>query len=183
MSVPDQNEQDHPTIDYKWLHTMTLPRELKLVGDKVWQIPVDELSELRAEEAVEYAVSLEKESKELEGVRGKALELQLDGIHIEGGWIDLTISDGARLLYHPGDKVFTLERKSYVDGAIEKRQCTLNELNSMQIFIDTSSVEIFINGGEETFTSRFYPSPNLDRITFSASKKAEFRLKKWSLGK
>ncbi|MGR3765509.1 glycoside hydrolase family 32 protein [Rossellomorea sp. NS-SX7] len=181
MSVPDQNEQNHPTIEYKWLHTMTLPRELKVVGDKVWQIPVGELTALRAEGVVEHRVTLMRENKELEGVRGKTVELQLDDIRIENGWLDLTISDGARLLYHQSDKVFTFERKSYVDGTVEKRQCTLNELKSMQIFIDTSSIEIFINGGEETFTSRFYPSPNLDRISFSASKKAEFRLKKWSL--
>ena len=36
MSVPDQNEQDHPTILHQWLHNMTIPRGVKLVGGKVW---------------------------------------------------------------------------------------------------------------------------------------------------
>jgi beta-fructofuranosidase len=51
------------------------------------------------------------------------------------------------------------------------------------VFIDTSSLEIFINGGEETFTARFYPAPNDETIRFGTSKKSSFKLKKWELAK
>ena len=36
----------------------------------------------------------------------------------------------------------------------------VNKLNNLRVFCDTSSLEIFVNGGEEVFTSRFYPTKN-----------------------
>ena len=183
MSVPEQDEQDHPTIDYKWLHCMTIPRELKLIGEKVYQVPLPEYEQLRTGKVLTYDVELEKESIELEGIEGKAIELQLDNLSLTAGWMDLSIGDGGRVIYSTEQKVLTLERKSYVDGTIEKRQCFLDELKSLRIFIDTSSIELFVNGGQETFTARLYPSPNRSVVRFSASKKASFSLRKWDLNK
>lgn len=181
MSVPDQNEQDHPTIAYKWIHNMTLPRELKLVDERIYQVPVKELENLRDGEAVTYSLKLTKESKELDGVSGKAIELILEDIQVLEGWMEISISDSGRVIYSSDQRMFTFERKSYVDGTIEKRQCMLDHLNSLRIFIDTSSLEIFINDGQETFTSRFFPNPMNDRISFSASKEVCFTLNKWNL--
>ena len=39
----------------------------------------------------------------------------------------------------------------------DKRAVYLKELKNIRMFVDTSSIEIFINDGEEVFTSRFYP--------------------------
>ena len=38
-----------------------------------------------------------------------------------------------------------------------KRSIQLSELRQIQLFMDTSSMEVFINNGEYTFTSRLYP--------------------------
>ncbi|EDL63140.1 glycoside hydrolase family 32 protein [Bacillus sp. SG-1] len=181
MSVPDQDEQDHPTIDHKWLHCMTIPRELKLVDGKVHQLPLEEQKQLRDGEAVEYSAELQKESRQYEGVEGKALELEIKDVAVSGGWLDISFADGCRVVYNPEQEIFTLERKSYVDGLIEKRQCRLKELKSMRIFLDTSSIEIFLNDGEECFTSRIYPSLNDESITFSASGHGSFNICKWNL--
>ncbi|RBP05309.1 sucrose-6-phosphate hydrolase [Rossellomorea aquimaris] len=181
MSVPDQNEQDHPTIEHKWLHTMTLPRELKLVNGKVRQVPLEELRHLRAGGAIEHKVELDKESRELTGVNGKAFELEIGDLSLSEGWFDLSIGDGVRLVYSTGEQVATLERKSYVNGVVEKRQCKVENLKSLRLFVDTSSIEVFINEGEETFTARFYPSPNNDTVRFGASNQAGFTIRKWDL--
>ncbi|MGG1630141.1 glycoside hydrolase family 32 protein [Rossellomorea sp. NRS-1567] len=181
MSVPDQNEQDHPTIEHKWLHTMTLPRELKLVNGKVIQVPLEELRNLRAGEAIEHKVVLDKESRELNGVNGKAFELEIGDLSLSEGWFDLSIGDGGRLVYSAGEQLVTLERKSYVNGVVEKRQCKVVNLNSLRVFVDTSAIEVFINEGEETFTARFYPSPNNDTVHFGASNQARFTIRKWDL--
>ncbi|PMC38110.1 sucrose-6-phosphate hydrolase [Bacillus sp. UMB0899] len=181
MSVPDQNEQDHPTIEYKWIHNMTLPRELKLVDGKVHQVPVDELKQLRSEDVVSHSLKLTNESKELEGIRGKSVELYIQDIDISEGWLEISISDGGRIVYSVDEKVITFERKSFVNGTTEKRQCSLSELSNLHIYIDTSSVEMFINDGQETFTSRIFPTPMNDTITFGASKDASFTIMKWDL--
>ncbi|KGA95737.1 sucrase-6-phosphate hydrolase [Alkalihalobacillus alcalophilus ATCC 27647 = CGMCC 1.3604] len=180
MSVPDQDEQAHPTIAYRWLHNMTLPRELKLIGGEIWQLPVLELEQLRIGAAIIHNVQLDEEHVELAEVNGKALELLIDDITVTDGWWELTIGGAVRLLYSKG--VFTLERKSYVDGAFEKRQCEVEQLSSLHIFIDTSSIEIFVNGGRKTLTARFYPLTNDDSIRFGTNGFATFLVHKWRLG-
>ncbi|QFK72018.1 hypothetical protein F7984_12650 [Pradoshia sp. D12] len=62
---------------------------------------------------------------------------------------------------------------------IESRTCKLDSLKTMQIFIDTSSLEIFINEGEETFTARYFPKLKEKEILFS--REGRFDLMKWDL--
>ena len=38
------------------------------------------------------------------------------------------------------------------------RSVSLDKLNNFRVLCDTSSLEIFINNGEEVFTTRFYPT-------------------------
>lgn len=183
MSVPEQNEQDHPTTDYKWLHNMTLPRELTLNNGKVYQQPVRELEALREGEAVEYTAELNNETVAFNGVLGKAVELLIEDIEVSEGWFEISIRGNARLVYSANEKILTLERKSYTNGIVEKRQCKLALLSSLRLFLDTSSAEVFVNEGEETFTARFYPDPENKEMSFGASQKTNFKIKKWNLQK
>ncbi|MYL69354.1 sucrose-6-phosphate hydrolase [Halobacillus litoralis] len=183
MSVPDQDEQEHPTIKHQWLHNMTLPREMKLVDGRVYQTPVAELEELRNGGVVKREVQIHQETLEVDGVKGKAVELKLEDIDVSEGWFALEAGGAARLVYSREQRIFTLERESYVNGVVEKRQTEVADLKDMHVFIDTSSVEVFVNGGAQVFTARFYPAPNNDRIQFTASGKTSLNLKKWDLGK
>jgi len=63
----------------------------------------------------------------------------------------------------------------------EVRQCAWNEDHiKLHLFVDTSSVEIFVNDGEEVFTSRIFPHPESDEIHFFADKgEALFQAVKW----
>ncbi len=183
MSVPDQNEQSHPTIKHQWLHNMTVPRELKLTGDKLFQLPVKELEDLRVGEAIQHQLELKSQSYRLEGINGKSVELLVEDIVVSKGWFDITIGGAAQVVYSSEQHIFTLERQSYVNGVVEKRQCQLERLYKLCIFIDTSSIEVFINEGEEVFTSRFYPSTDNHSIQFRASEKCHFTVTKWELAK
>jgi beta-fructofuranosidase len=181
MSVPDQNEQEHPTIEHKWLHTMTIPRELKCVDGKVRQMPLEEMQDLRVGTGIGQRVELNKETRELDGVKGKAFELEVSDLSITEGWFDFTVGDGIRFVYSSGEQTVTLERKSFVNGVVEKRQCSVKTLHSLRVFVDTSSIEVFVNEGEETFTARFYPSPSNDTVRFETSHQAVFTIRKWDL--
>ncbi|MRX71204.1 sucrose-6-phosphate hydrolase [Bacillus lacus] len=180
MSVPDQDEQEHPTIKHKWLHNMTIPRELKMIDSKVYQLPVEELKLLRTGDASVQQVKLTEKDVKISGVSGKSVELLLENVETEG-WFDICFGGAARLVYSPEQKLLTLERESYVSGITENRQCKVDNLSSLHVYLDTSSVEIFVNGGEHTFTARFYPHPDNDTIYFGAETSAEFRLLKWNL--
>lgn len=52
------------------------------------------------------------------------------------------------------------------------------EVHSLRIFIDQSSVEIFINDGEGVMSSRYFPA-NPAQLTFTGSKPGAFCY--WSL--
>lgn len=63
----------------------------------------------------------------------------------------------------------------------EIRQCSWDKDHiKLHLFVDTSSVEIFVNDGEEVFTSRIFPHPESDEIRFFADKgEALFQAVKW----
>jgi len=183
MSVPDQFEHAHPTVPYRWLHNMTIPRELKVVEGKLWQMPVKELESLRVGNAIEQEVVLKQGDIHLEGNDEKAFELVIEDIAVSDGWFSISIGANARIVYSKKQGVITLERQSYVDGVTEKRQCELTELSRLHIFVDTSSIEVFVNGGKETFTARFYPAPNQNSILIGASGESKCKTKIWSLAK
>ncbi|MBN8236341.1 sucrose-6-phosphate hydrolase [Halobacillus kuroshimensis] len=181
MSVPDQNEQDHPTIAHKWLHNMTLPRELTWQDGQMHQQPVQELEALRQGDAVDHQVRLNKESRTLDGVDGKAVELMMSDIDIQQGWFGVSFGSNARILYSKEQQVLTLERQSYVDGTVEKRQVEVPQLKSLRVYVDTSSIEVFANEGTHVMTARFYPAPNDESICFESSDETSFHICKWEL--
>ena len=65
----------------------------------------------------------------------------------------MTLREGISLSYE--DQVLTLDLGEYGAGRT-KRQVRLESLEQLQIFADTSSLEIFVNHGEEVFTTRIY---------------------------
>ncbi len=44
MGVPEQGEEYHPTIENKWIHQLTIPRELHLENDRLIQRPCQNLN-------------------------------------------------------------------------------------------------------------------------------------------
>ncbi|MBM7095509.1 sucrose-6-phosphate hydrolase [Bacillus sp. H-16] len=181
MGVPDQQEDQHPTVDNGWIHCLTIPRELRLQGDRLIQVPVEELKDMRAGEVEHTAANLQAGSQMLEDVSGDVAELELTDFSDLPSFFEVELRGTARLIYDREGKVLTLERKNFADRLTEKRQCHLEELRSIRIFMDTSSLEIFVNGGEEVFTLRYFPSPQARDITFTSSEKAVVTVKKWGL--
>jgi beta-fructofuranosidase len=53
---------------------------------------------------------------------------------------------------------------------------------SLQIFLDKSSVEVFIQNGKKTMTALVYPLDGSDQISiFAKEGKARFKMNKWDL--
>lgn len=181
MGVPDQDEDQHPTIAYRWVHALTLPRELVLIGDKLYQRPIEQLQLLRSDEVHHPNVFLQKEVRQFDGVKGKTVELLLKQIDGKGVF-SIHIQNNVSFSYDFEQKVATLERESFArNGMKEKRQCLLSQLHTIHMFIDTSSIEIFLNDGEEVFTARFFTKEENEHISFQTNAEASFHLSKWKL--
>ena len=60
------------------------------------------------------------------------------------------------LTYKKAEGLFTLAFDGCGYGR-DKRSVKIDVLRNLRLFVDTSSVEVFLNDGEEVFSSRFYP--------------------------
>ena len=75
----------------------------------------------------------------------------------------------------------TFSGKSVGEDYGTVRKCFIDSTKiKFHLFVDTSSVEIFINNGEEVFTSRIFPDPESKEIRFFAKGgSASLHLSKW----
>lgn len=189
IGLPEKEE--HPTVEKGWIHTLTLPRVLELVGNKIYQKPIEELKTLR-KNPVDYSeIIIKDEEIQLDNVNGDVLELEVE-FEIQNGMefgIKLRCSeDGAEetvLSYNKETGKFQFDRSKSSKGYKGIRRCTLEKKDVLKIhlFMDTSSLEVFLNNGEEVFTGRIYPGENSKNIKFF-TKGGSIKLKtvkKWDL--
>lgn len=160
IGLPDNH---YPTEEEDWEGSMTLPRELHIKNGKLVQTPLSEIEQLREAEI------------KAEGVLPKACELLVTP---PAGDFDLNLftkadgTGGFRIHYNPDTKTVTVDRtglnKRFNQKVFEVLDMPLEtELRSLRIFIDHSSVEIFVNDGEEVFTSHCYPEDTEHHYTTS----------------
>ena len=134
-----------------WAGALTLPRELVIRHGKIYQLPIKELKSLR--EACEFSGTLEAHSK-YELARTSEFEMAIKGV--TSGKL-LTLSDGDNQLDLTVDlsgQRLILNR-STTDGE-RVAHLDLTDEMTLQVYIDKSSVEIFVNEGSVTFTERIY---------------------------
>lgn len=186
MGLP---EIDLPTDKNGWAHCLTLPRELSVRNGKLIQRPVQELQALRRQETEVKGV-LKNTKNMYEEFKGVSYEMVCEfenndavefGIEFRAGDDEKTV-----IKYDTVEKKVILDRSSSGETVGEAygtiRKCFVNTKKiKFHLFVDTSSVEIFINDGEEVFTSRIFPRENRNEIRFFAlSGSTTFQAKKWS---
>ncbi|MFG6147209.1 glycoside hydrolase family 32 protein [Halobacillus sp. B23F22_1] len=182
MGVPDQNEQSHPTVSRKWIHALTIPRVLEWNGSQILQQPVSELAEMREAVLLHSEITITNDQKAVRGVEGKPVELRIEFEEVEDQFA-LEIFHYVSFSYKKSDGVLTLSRPHFEDKSqTEFRRTVLQEdLKELHLFIDHSSIEIFVNGGKEVFTSRIFPQTEDDDILFTSLGTSTFSIEKWKL--
>ncbi|WP_394233707.1 sucrose-6-phosphate hydrolase [Niallia oryzisoli] len=178
MGITDETEIFQPTISNHWVHALTIPRVLQLKEGKVYQAPVEELKTLRKDKVEVKIDKLKGTPVHLEA--GQSSELLLELLNIEIGHFQITFRNEACFILDSDKNEVSLQRKNLKTGDLETRTCKISSLSKLQIFMDHSSLEIFINEGEEVFTTRYFPNPKDDTIIIHGD--AEFKLTKWDLG-
>lgn len=170
----------YPTQHNGWAGAMTIPRELKLNDDstKVLSVPVEEMQKLRDTEVCYENVEIRENHKGyLDRISGDSLEIKARIKLTEGtdGRFGLVVraSDSGKektlIYYDVGKQEFIVDRsKSGVEdwnreaGKDYSKSCAKADLIEkcyleMQIFIDRSSIEVFVNHGELVMSNRIYP--------------------------
>ncbi|MFT8362299.1 MAG: sucrose-6-phosphate hydrolase [Sporolactobacillus sp.] len=159
----DMWEADMPEKEDGWAGALTLPRELLLKDDRIYMLPIKEVQSLRIEKLCDETLNVSSHQLVLSDINHLELGLDMsfqdwDGsvfklsLHDQkGNELSLTIDAQTQAL-----TLFRTGRDPYRYGKTEQ-----NNQATLQVFIDTSSVEIFINEGEIVFSERFYHEDNL----------------------
>lgn len=146
-----------PSLKYMWQHALSIPRELWALDNKLYQKPLKELENLR-EEKQEIEANTFKLDKDCFELIFKAQDIKK---------FNFEFSD-MKLNFEKN--IFSLSFGKSGRGR-DKRAVYLEKLDEIRMFVDKSSVELFLNKGEKTFTSRFYRDFNENIFSYLADKK------------
>lgn len=168
IGMPDDQEQCNPTVNDGWQNALTVPREVFLKDEKVMQYPAEELLSLRKEEQI-----LEP-GKTSDKMQYYDIEITM----LEDTDLTLVISDGITLCYSRSDKMFTITflQEQNLGYGRKSRAVYLDECRSVRILADTTCLEVYLNGGEEVFTTRFYTE---DGMSSFRAEKGDMEIKYW----
>ncbi|MFC3418661.1 glycoside hydrolase family 32 protein [Salinicoccus hispanicus] len=176
MGMTDDQEQNQPTIENNWLHALTIPRVLEMRNNQLVQHPIPELEQLRGERRYFSQLELEKDVAFREAIAPSS-EILLEFTRPVENTFELEIRSGLKIIYDR--RSFIVERNTFDGKTSEQRAFSLARLSDMQIFLDGSSVEIFVNGGEVVCSSRYFPQEKDDAIEIRGH--MHFDLSLWKL--
>ena len=176
-----------------WRSAMTLPRELHLVrtasGLELHSLPIRELEQLRGRRVRLGPSIVRGELRLTQNLHSHSGLLELD-LRLDAGAADAVALDFGNAA---GERVtFTIDRKRK-RYALDRSKSGSVDFNahfgdpqfaplrnpststSLRIFVDTASLELFIDDGETVMTAIDFPSIPFDRVTLRADRPIELQ--------
>ena len=185
MGIPDADYDNNATVQYDWIHALTMPRELSLKDGKILQKPLKEMQQLRKNKfhcniaefenwepedcCFELHIDFENDNKpkESEISDGKKSELRQqnrqDTEKYQEAPMTLQLREDVFLSWKDG--LLSLKMGQSGHGRKE-RIAQIDALRNLTIFSDTSAIEIFINDGETVMTTRVYSEHLNQKVQF-----------------
>lgn len=173
--------RDFPTAKDNWVGSFTLPRELRFISGHLYQNPIRELENYRSSPVTAENLTIPADGEiTVGGVNGSKVELKLTldlGTAAEAG-VKLFQGEGQETLvyYDRARSCVVLDRsKSGIpirgkEANTAVRRCSLcvDNVLEMQLFLDVSCVEVFLQGGRHVMTGNVYPDAESTGIAFFA---------------
>lgn len=179
-------EIDYPTDQEEWAHCLSSVKELVIKEKKLYQQPVAEMKQLRVDEAVDF----NQASASFFETNTNQYELKLSFDPLASGiltlFTDKEQNQGLTINFDSHHGKITIDRSQA--GAVfgEEygfvRSFTVEQKPlELQIFVDSSIVEVFINKGEKVATMRVFPQA--DQTGFHLTCDGGYQGKVWQLRK
>lgn len=165
MGVMDPEvEAAVPTVQDGWIHNLTIPRELTYADGQLKQQPVTELKRLR-QGLPKVTIGNSKESFQLATLQS---ELLFNWKNTAGSF-KIQIRKEVSVEYDEGSYLIQVTRTNWLTNKSEIRAVTLEKpLSQMQWFLESSTLELFINNGDEVFSLRYFPEQDANTIDILA---------------
>lgn len=185
MSLPDGRKimiawkemwnRTYPTESDRWIGTYTLPRELHFHDGHLYQTPVTEIKKYRQNKMTHTDITVNNSSVKMTGITGNKIEIvaSIDvGNAKKTGFRLFKSEDDETFVYYDAEEkclVFDRSASGVEIGGFEKdvnirrRDFELDDnILKLQMFLDVSCLEIFINDGRYTMTGNIYGEPEID---------------------
>jgi beta-fructofuranosidase len=171
MGLPDI---EYPTDVEGWAHCLTIPREISIKNNILYQRPVRELKEKRQNEK-KAAMELSDSVENLGTLSGDSFEMicEIEAESAQKAGLKLRVGEEEETLLYLDrvtqkvvlDRTNTGAMFAQKYGTIRQRHYTKDKVR-FHIFMDISSIEVFVNDGEMVFTSRLFPKKESQGIQF-----------------
>ena len=162
----------------------TIPREIRIVNEKITTNPINELQNLR-EHKISQNNQIISSERTFDNIDGEVYEIDttIDMSKAKNFTIKVRTSDTLEtvITYDKENKILKLNRdKSSVNSQVEnitgEREVELGLIDNklkLNIFVDKSSIELFASDGQVAMSSRIFPDKNATGIKFSAEGEAK----------
>ncbi len=182
------------TMESKWYGSMSLPREIFIKNNRLYQWPVRELESYRTDRTNYTDVSVDRTPLSLPQVQGRVLDLELEIMPDGEGWKTFTLefaSDGrlkSTLTFDSRDNLVEISRRysGTRRASIHERKTDLDlsaNKVSVRLVLDRFSAEVFLNGGEKAMTITLETPLTADQIAFSSKGNAKINVTAYKLTK
>ena len=153
----------YPSDKYKWQGMLTIPKVIEIQENKLIQKPHKSIYSLIQKETKDINLS---KSYIKSYINNEEFELKL--FKNKETFISISYKNN----------IFTLDRENtkqteFMKKYGSKRSVEINDFKNIEIFIDNSIIEIFINEGEYVFTSRFFIENKSNEIEMMGDLKIE----------
>jgi beta-fructofuranosidase len=161
MSNMDGEQEKKYSENEKNLHCMTIPRELSIISNTLYQKPITEMYELLGKELL---MKIEDTNIVLYPEK-RSLYLSLHKLNIKDG-MSINLFDNEFIFsYDKSNQLLKISRMDWVSNEFEYKCYDFRDITEIEMWIDSSSVEIFVNKGEFSLSSRIYPI--IDKLSIS----------------
>lgn len=156
--MSDQEEAECPTVQDGYLHCLTMPRELVWKNNRLYQLPLSEYLD-RRNPRKEY----DYKEDEIEN-EDRAYAIDID-FKEEIKDFEMQLNSKSTFIRYSG-KQLEIGRINWVTQMNESKTFMIEKLHKLQIFCDSSTMEIFINDGEYVFSMRYFTNETQRNISY-----------------
>ena len=156
MSNMNGQQEEEFSKNERTLHCMTMPREVRVIDGILYQKPITEMYELLADE---LSMELKDETIVIYPTE-RAVYLNLEQLNVENCMNINFFHNEFIFNYDKYKKLIKISRKDWVTNEYTHRVYEQITLSEIEVWIDNSSIEMFINKGEISMSSRIYPLTN-----------------------
>ena len=167
-----------PFLNYShhWCGALTLPREITYKNGHLYQAPVKEAQSLRLSEHHVAAAdsTLKSTFKTLTSNAATELQFSFKPDENSAEQYGIAIGNSIRLFVDRQTKTLTLFRLDLNATSYRALPIAWEQEHKLQIFIDNSSIEVFVDDGHDTMTSNFFGTDHTVSL-YATNGQAEFK--------